>query len=80
MFKHNKKSNSELKELNQLAGGMIVGGIGMGVGSQLVGEVGGASAPHVQKALGNVAKAYPHIGTIAGAGAVLGTMKKKKWW
>lgn len=80
MFKHKSKNNSELSQLNKVAGGMIVGGIGMGVGSQLVGSVGGSSAPLVQKAIGNVAKAYPHIGTIASAGAVMGTMKKKKWW
>ena len=78
MFKHKKQNNSELSQLNKTAGGMIVGGIGMGVGSQLVGSVGGSSAPFVQKAIGNVAKAYPTIGTISGAGAVMGTLKKLK--
>ena len=77
MFKK-QKSNSELSQLNRTVGGMVVGGIGMGVGSQLVGSIGGSSAPHVQKAIGNVAKAYPTIGTISGAGAVMGTLKKLK--
>ncbi len=64
---------------------LAVGGMTTGISSQVVGEVGGTSAPDIQAGLGKVAKGYKYAGSLMGAGMVLDSLesfgkgfKKKK--
>lgn len=51
--------------------GLVTTGIGLGVGSQVLGDLG---ATHAQTAVGRVSKALPAVGSIYGAGLVLDTL------
>lgn len=62
--------------LSSAAMDIVASGIGLGVGSQAIGQVGGATAAHSQQALANLSGFYPAMGTIAGAGATLKALKK----
>lgn len=62
--------------LSATALGLVSGGIGLGVGSQAIGEIGGATAAHSQQALANLSGFYPAMATVAGAGAVMKEVKK----
>ena len=66
-----------LSGLSRTAMGFVSGGAAMGIGSSVIGQVGGTTAADSQKALANVASFYPVMGTMAGAGAALKMLKKR---
>lgn len=60
---------------------LMASGVMLGVGSDVIGKVGGSTASDSQKALGNVAGYMPLMGTATGAGWALdelGNLVKKK--
>jgi len=67
------------KKYKKAVGGMIVGGAALGLGSQVLGSVGGSAASSAQAGIGKVSGAMPVMGSIVGAGMVvdsLGRLKK----
>lgn len=76
----------QYKKHMKRTGGLVVAGVGLGLGSQLLGEAGSS---YGQAAVGKVSKVMPMMGTMVGAGMVMDAvgdmseyskkmMKKKK--
>ena len=66
-----KKYKKGMREYSRFGVGMAATGIGVGVGSQVVGEVGGAGAAGVQAGLGKITGAMPIVGSIMASGMVV---------
>lgn len=65
-----------MKKYMKAGVGMVGLGVGLGVGSQVLGEMGSTVG---QTAIGNISKAMPMMGNMVGAGMVmdsLSTMNK----
>ena len=87
VYKKKKKSKGR-KMANEMMGGamgLVGGAAGMGLGSQVLGSVGGASSVHGQQALSNMSGFMPVMGKTMGAGMAIGAlgelskpMKKKR--
>ena len=77
-----KKKKNMMSDMMDDSMGIVSSGATLGVGSQVLGGIGGASSVHGQQALGNMSKYMPVMGTISGARTVLtgvkSMMKKKK--
>lgn len=56
------------KKTKKDIGNLMVSGAAMGIGSQVLGDVG---ATHAQTAVGKITKHYPTIGTMVGAGMTM---------
>ena len=69
-----RKKRNEL-DLVRPAGGLLLGGIALGVGSSVVGSVGGATAANAQAGLGTFSSFLPVVGTGIGAGIVIGQLR-----
>jgi len=62
-----------MKKLKKTILGMTKSGLVLGVGTQVVGRVGGETG-----GLANLSRALPKVGTIAGASTVMGMLPKIK--
>jgi len=64
-----------MKKTMKAAKGMMGAGIGLGVGSEVLGDIGGASAGHAQAGLSKISGAMPTMGKMVGAGMVMGGIR-----
>ncbi len=65
------KKKSALNGLNRGSRGIVVGGATLGIGSQVIGTIGGSTAPAAQSGLLAAASFLPVVGTAVGAGVVV---------
>ena len=79
-----KHHNSATKQITRASLGIVGSSISLGVGSQIVGKVGGPTAASGQKAIGVMARYQPTLAGIQGSGIVLKQLKKSNkktsWW
>lgn len=65
-----------MKRIKKYAKGMAVGTIALGVGSSVLGGVGGSVAASGQAGMTRMAGFFPTLGTIYGAGLTFGALDK----
>lgn len=65
-----------MKQLKKQAIGFGIGTIGLGIASQVAGQIGGDVSAKGQEGMSNVAKFFPAAGTIIGLGLTLGALKE----
>ena len=67
-----------IRKVNKLARGMVGFGITTGVGSAVVGKIGGSTAAPMQSALGDMASYTPLMTSIGMGNILMGSIKPKK--
>ena len=67
-----------IKKATKMAKGLVGFGMMSGVGSAVIGGIGGSSAPAMQSAMGNLASYTPTITSMGMGNILMSGMKRKK--
>jgi hypothetical protein len=67
-----KRSKRFLKDIS----GYTAGAVGLGIGSSVLGEIGGTTSGYGQQGLSNASKFLPATGTMIGAGMMFGALNE----